>query len=394
MRLADFIQKNHEPIIAEWESFAKTMKHETGALSKLALRDHISEILDAIVADMSTTQTEQEQTRKSKGKAVHNRMKSVSVIHAMLRIESGFKLDQLVAEYRALRATVLRLCENRRGVDVRELTRFNEAIDESLTEAASRFSKAMVRYRNQFVGILGHDLRNPLGAIMMTAEMMSRSDSLDARQAAAANRILNSAVRMNRMVRDLLDLTQGELQGVLPIKPASMDLAVLCREIVAELESFHPDRILRFESKGDLRGVWDGDRLAQVISNLVGNAVQHGRENTPIRITARAAGDHIALDVHNEGQAIPEAELGAIFEPYVRGPVRDDQQRSNSLGLGLYIAHQITLAHGGTIKVSSTDEDGTTFSVRIPRRARSMEPAKTPASSEHESRDESRASLH
>jgi signal transduction histidine kinase len=393
VRLSDFIRENHPKIIAEWVAFARTLGASAEAMSKSALQDHADELLDAIVSDMESTQTAQEQTEKSKGRDVENAMRPVGKIHAVVRIESGFKLDQVVAEYRALRASVLRLWEMSRDTDLREVTRFNEAIDEALTEAADRFTEAMDQYRDRFVGILGHDLRNPLGAIIMTAGLISRSKGLDARQTAAIHRIVNSANRMNRMVGDLLDLTRGQLQGGLPIKPAPMDLALLCRQVVAELDSFHPDSRLLFESRGELKGAWDSDRLAQMISNLVGNAVQHGRKGTPVRITAQGEDDHVAIDVHNDGPLIPEPGMATIFEPFVRGPVNEDEKRTNSLGLGLYIAQLIATAHGGTIKVSSTLAEGTTFSVHMPRRIQAVNHLRD-HSNPHDSGAEPGASLH
>ncbi|MFN2548984.1 MAG: ATP-binding protein [Myxococcales bacterium] len=370
MKLSDFIRTHHGPIVKEWEQFAATLLPAAGGMNTPALRDHVKEILDAIVADLELPQDALEQTEKSQGHGEKHRMETVGKMHAALRIENGFKLSQLVGEYRALRASVLRLFEKTSGSacpDLSQVTRFNEAVDEALVEATDRFMLVMNRTSDQFLAVLGHDLRNPLGAITMSAALISRRG--EDKSAKAASLILTSAERMKRMVHDLLDLTRTRLGSGIPITPEPMDLATLCREVVDELEAFHPDRRLEFDSTGDLRGTWDRDRLAQVISNLVGNALQHGAPNRPIGVRARVDGEEVTVEVHNEGHVIPHAELTNVFEPMVRKPAGAEDNGLRSLGLGLYIAREIVLAHGGTVSVKSTAREGTTFSVHLPRRA-------------------------
>jgi len=177
---------------------------------------------------------------------------------------------------------------------------------------------------------------------------------------------LNSANRMNRMIGDLLDLTRTRFGDLIPIAPAPIDLDPLCRQVVAELEGLRPAGSgVRFTGQGDLTGEWDGDRIAQVLSNLVGNAVQHGGATAPITLSAKDNGNEVLLAVHNWGHPIPESIQASIFEPMVR---HADDHKTTGLGLGLYIALQIVLAHGGTLNVRSTETDGTTFAVRLPRK--------------------------
>jgi signal transduction histidine kinase len=311
-------------------------------------------------------------------------MEAVGKTHAALRIQDGFRLIQLVAEYRALRASVLRLFERAGGTDMRQVTRFNEAIDEALVEATKRYMLVMDRTRDQFLAILGHDLRNPLGAILMSTGLLTSARGTEDRTVKIAARILSSAGRMRRMVNDLLDLTRTRLGSGIPIAPRPMDLDELCREVLAELEAFHPNRRFDFHSEGDLRGVWDSDRLAQVLSNLVGNALQHGERNQPIKIVAREDAEEVVIEVHNEGRAIPRALLSNIFEPMVRDAGRAEDQASRSLGLGLHITREIVMAHGGTVMVTSTGSAGTTFSVRLPRRSAAAFPS--PPLDEHPDR--------
>jgi len=372
MRLSDFIRKNHSAIVREWETFAATLLPAAGGMTDLALRDHAEAILDAIVADLELPQTPTEQSQKSKGQGEEHRMEDVGKIHAALRIEGGFRLSQLVAEYRALRASVFRLFERAASetgaTDLRQVTRFNEAIDEALVEATDRYMVVMNRTSDQFLAVLGHDLRNPLGAISMSAGLISRR--ADHSNTKAASLILTSAERMRRMVDDLLDLTRTRLGSGIPIAPEPMDLKSLSQEVVAELEAFHPNCPMDFQADGNLRGSWDRDRLAQVLSNLLGNALQYGARDRPIGVVVRGDGEEVVMEVHNEGRPIPPAMLSNIFEPMVReGGRRESDKRSRSLGLGLHIAREIVLAHGGTVSVKSTGREGTTFCVRLPRHA-------------------------
>jgi signal transduction histidine kinase len=375
VKLSEFIGANHKGIVAEWETFAGTMLPAAGGMSATALRDHAEEILAAIVEDLESPQAGGEQSRKSKGQGEEHRMEAVGKTHAAIRIQDGFRLSQLVAEYRALRASVLRLFERAGGTDMRQVTRFNESIDEALVEATNRYMLVMDRTRDQFLAILGHDLRNPLGAILMSTGLLTSARGAEDRTVKIAARILSSAGRMQRMVNDLLDLTRTRLGSGIPIAPRPMDLEELSREVLAELEAFHPDCRFDFHSEGDLRGVWDSDRLAQVLSNLVGNALQHGERNRPIRVVAREDAEKVVIEVHNEGHAIPRAMLANIFEPMVRDAGRAEEQASRSLGLGLHITREIVMAHGGTVMVTSTDSAGTTFSVRLPRRSAAASPS-------------------
>ena len=253
---SQFIRKNHSAIVREWETFAATLLPAASGMTALALRDHAEEILNAIVVDLESPQNAQEQSEKSKGLGEEHRMEDVGRIHAALRIEGGFRLSQLVAEYRALRASVFRLFERAASetgaTDLRQVTRFNEAIDEALVEATDRYMVVMNRTSDQFLAVLGHDLRNPLGAISMSAGLITRR--ADHTNTKAASLILASAERMRRMVDDLLDLTRTRLGSGIPIAPEPMDLKSLCEEVVAELEAFHPDRRIDFHGDGNLRG--------------------------------------------------------------------------------------------------------------------------------------------
>lgn len=371
MRLADFIRDNHETILKEWETFARTLTPAAAGLSKVGLRDHADEILTAIVADMNALESPSEKSAKSKGhatrgdKAVEGHPGGLGQLHANLRIEAGFTLTQVVAEYRALRASILRLWAKPHP-DTDGVLRFNEAIDAALAEAVDRFTARTDQYRDQLIGIVSHDLRNPLSGILMGAARLTSTEGLDDKSARLATRIQNSAKRMVRIVDDLLDLTRTRLGSEIHIVRRPMDAGSVCEMVIAELEGSHPHAAIRYTPKGDLCGEWDSDRLAQVMSNLVGNALLHGDTDKPISVVAQGHGEEIALSINNAGRPIPESALNSIFEPNVRN-VRDTAKPPSGLGLGLYIAKELVTAHGGTLGVTSTDAAGTTFTVRLPR---------------------------
>ena len=365
-KLGQFIHDHHKTIIGEWVQFASTIHPWSEGMTRKALEDHAEELLTAIVSDMEGSQSSLQRSEKAQGRASAGALTSIGQKHASDRLETGFKLDQLVSEYRALRASVVRLWAEAHGDKQGELTRFNEAIDETLAEAAVRYSELMNRTREQFLAILAHDLRNPLGAIVMGAQALTRSESLDDKHARVATRILNSAGRMDRMVSYLLDLARTRLGGSIPLTPTRMDLASVCHQVIAELEVVHPERHVRFEAKGDLSGEWDSDRLTQVISNLVANALQYGK--AAVSVAAEEHGEDVVLRVHNDGPAIPQSALKNLFEPMVRQPAQSGDRNAGGLGLGLYIAREVVTAHGGTIDVTSSEKEGTTFAVQLPRR--------------------------
>ena len=219
--------------------------------------------------------------------------------------------------------------------------------------------------RERFIGILGHDLRNPLNAISMGVELLG---TLPAPHSQIVAVVARSAHRMELMIRDVLDFARGRLSDGIPVVPSPIDLHHVCEEIVAEMAQAHPARTFSFEAAGDLRGEWDPDRVEQVLSNLVGNAVTHGEG--AVRVTGSDAGDDVVMTVHNQGATIPAAMISTLFDPFIRAAqdVSGAHGASDGLGLGLYIASEIVHAHGGTISVSSVQGDGTTFAIRWPRK--------------------------
>jgi signal transduction histidine kinase len=363
MPLSTFIRIHHEEIISEFAIFAKTLMPAGTEMSEAELRDHAAEILTAAVSDMLTPQTGEEQSDKSQGHGSVRTMETSGRLHADDRIQHGFSFQSVLAEFRALRATVLRLYEESGASDLTDVRRFNEAIDETLTESMGRFAVQTDMFRDQFIGVLSHDLRTPLGAITTGTTLLAVPEDNPPRRSRVVALINNSARRMERMIADLLDLTRARLGGSIPLHRHRADLEQICAEALTEIRAGHPDAVLRFETTGDLVGEWDADRLAQVIWNLVGNAIQHGG-GTPVTVIGHEEQDSVILAVHNDGAPIPRELLPLVFEPLARG--NNDRTRG-SIGLGLFIARAVVSAHGGQITVSSSTAAGTTFTVRLPK---------------------------
>ncbi len=375
VRLADFIDQSSELILAEWVAFASTCGPVGRTMNVADLRDHAKEMLQSISADLRTPQTDAEQKSKSTGDAppevAAEGADTAAEVHGAGRAESGFTLAEMVSEYRALRASVIRLWTKASGSltgdDLDDLTRFNEAIDQLLAESITRYAQDLEKSKETFLAILGHDLRTPLGAVITSAQFMIDTGDLTEPGLALATRIVHSAKRMNAMVGDLLDFTRGQLGAGVPITRAPMDLGTEAGLAVAEVAAARPDAIVQLNTSGDLSGDWDCSRLHQVMSNLLGSAVQHGAAQTPISVTVRGEKNDVLLRVHNRGAAIPRAELSELFSPFKGAGVEDAGLDTSSLGLGLYIAERIVTAHSGTIYVSSSAETGTLFTVRLPR---------------------------
>jgi signal transduction histidine kinase/uncharacterized protein YoaH (UPF0181 family) len=224
-----------------------------------------------------------------------------------------------------------------------------------------------IRMNDLFAGVLAHDLRNPLGAILTAAQLaiLREERGNGEKIGVPLTRIVTSGRRMARMVDQLLDLSRIRLSGGMKLEPRALGLHPLIRQVMDELQDSYPEAALVLEGVGNLEGEWDGDRLLQVFSNLIGNALQHGRPGRGVRIRADGSeGDSVRVEVHNAGVVPPEL-VPRLFEPLSGSVPRADKSRG--LGLGLFIAAQIVRAHGGRIDVESSEAAGTTFSVRLPR---------------------------
>jgi len=241
-----------------------------------------------------------------------------------------------------------------------QLNRHRQQLAQELRERTET-----LRLNEMFVAVLGHDLRNPLNAMVMSAHLLQRTPTEDVVREAAA-RILSSGARMTRMIEDLLDLARARLAGGIPLARERVDLAMLVPRVVREHRVAHPERQIEVIQNGDLVGDWDADRLAQVASNLIGNALQYGTSGRILISLEGTESKLVRLCVSNSGR-IPEDMLPFLFDPFRRHS--DGPTRNNGLGLGLFIVRQIVEAHHGRVEVRCTEADQTEFRVSIPRRA-------------------------
>jgi signal transduction histidine kinase len=374
MKLSSFILSHLEDILQEWEDFASTLEPLVNA-NKKELRDHAAAVLKVIAADLDTPQGEHESIAKSKGLGPQAADDTAAEIHAADRVAAGFTGEQVMAEYRALRSSVLRLWACQVDVttagDIQDMVRFNEAIDQAQTESMARYAKMLREAQHLFLAILGHDVRTPLGAISMGAQVLLQDQTLPSKALKVGLRIFNSSKRMDAIVRDLLDFSTSHLGDGIPVDPYTVDLAETCLAVVEEARTFHPDRKIDLVIEGDLTGAWDGARMAQVFSNLISNAIQHGKPESLIKVSMRGLPGEVIYEVQNEAKLISPAKLRTLFDPVKRFAIRPASERvasrTQNLGLGLYVVKQIVTAHEGKVSVSSSENDGVVFSARLPR---------------------------
>jgi signal transduction histidine kinase len=373
MRLSDFLRVHSERILVAWDEFAATVVHEGGHMDQQALRDHASQILREIADDLDAPQTATEQIAKSRGEADRDAAAgdSAAETHADTRIVAGFAIDAMLTEYRALRASVLRMWAEERGNqagpdELQQLTRFNEAIDQAITESVARYTDQVGRSSNLFMGMLGHDIRNPLGTIRMSAELMTRSGKLTA---AEAKPIVNAAKRIQSIIELVIDFSRAQSDGLMPISVRPAVLAEIFENVVHETGVRHPSTPIVLQGGGaDTHGDWDEGRMGQLLSNLLENAVLYGAREAPVTVVLTAEADHVGFSVNNKGKTISAPDRQRIFEPRTRGTQGEERQAVNGLGLGLYICREIVRAHNGTLAVRSNEAEGTTFLGRLPRR--------------------------
>jgi signal transduction histidine kinase len=280
--------------------------------------------------------------------------------------------------FRAKLEGLLGLARRARQAELNEqaLQEHERQADEALKTIATAVSQRAaaqraIRERDRYIGVLGHDLRNPLAAIRMGLQLLLQSQTVSGRDRGRVARMVGTADRMHDMIRDLLDFTRSSV-GSFPHRPVATDLRHLCDAAVDELRAVHPERTITVDVTEDLTGVWDPDRLKQALLNLLGNAIDHGGDG-PVSIRIEGAGQDVVVTVHNDGEPIPASVLPVLFEPFRRG-----DGSPHGLGLGLYIVREIVRSHGGAIEVHSSASEGTTFVSRWPRNARPAEPAPLP----------------
>lgn len=372
MDLADFIESHLEWVLNDWAAQVGRLGVAEPHPQPGELEDSAVRLVKQIVTDMRRPQTKGERDAKGIGdRPDHSSGVSTAArAHAEQRLKLGLSLSDMVTEYRALRASVV--CHwfdaslDESEENTHQLVRFNEAVDQALTESVACYSISLQRMRDVFVGILAHDLRTPLGAISNSAQYLMRLEDLSEKPLRAAANIHRSSQRAQMIVGDLVDFTRIRLEGMLPIKLGPVRLDQVCEHALAEIGALHPAQTLQPHFHGNLAGIWDAARVEEMLVNLLENAIDHGREGGDIVLEATGLDGTVTLSVTNEGNPIPSEDLRTLFDPLKRRASSPTPRRAGAgLGLGLYIAREIATAHGGAITVTSSHV--TRFTVTLPR---------------------------
>jgi signal transduction histidine kinase len=290
-----------------------------------------------------------------------------------VREASGFTLVQLIAEYRALRASVLRLWQQQSepvtNATIDDLMRFNEAIDQALAESIHEFSEHAQRTRETFLAMLGHDLRTPLHTITLAADYLNGASLQRDDVVRTSVRLKRNAARMTAMVHDLLEYSRVQLGGKMRIVRTPFNFKELAEAALLDTSAAYPDCPFELETSGDLIASVDGARVHQMLTNLLTNAALYRDNTSNVALTVKGEPDEMLVNVRNRGPVISAEFFEAIFNPLVQLTIApgDSNRPTTSLGLGLHIARSIAVAHNGTISVASTKKNGTVFTVRLPR---------------------------
>lgn len=369
MNLADFIDGDVDGLMDDWADYDRANCPTDGRLQESQLRNSVGDILSRIAVEMRSAQD----APALQGKYLATASDSWSSFdqaahrHVKDRLSRGFDINRVVAEFRALRAIVLRRWQRNAAAasdSFCDMIRFNEAIDQVLTEAVRRHAYETSRARDLLTGALAHDLRSPLSAVLNSAILLLHENDHSENELRAIANIQRGAGRMRLMIDDLLAFSGTHLHQNFPICPTVQDLGHICSGAIDEVSASYPGARIDLRLDGDLQGRWDGGRLRQLASNLLVNAIRYGEGG----VTVDAAGydEQMTIKVANEGNPIPAHSLPTLFDPLTRVQAAEHNNATGGMGLGLYICRCIVTAHGGTIDVESMQSE-TRFTVRIPR---------------------------
>jgi len=317
MNLSLFIRDHMEEIMKEWMVFAKKNAPSDGDMTDLALKDHAKEILITIAADIETHQSSKQQYDKSQGNKDDYERDSAASNHGELRQASNFSLLQLSSEFRALRATVLRLwlpqIQTVSEDIAYEMIRFNEAIDQGLAESIVTYSARTDQTRDLFLAVLGHDLRAPLATVASVGSILSHEGVPAVKLAGLGKTVQRSAMLMSTMVTDLLGFARLQMGAGMPTKKEFINAYDVCEAAAADAHAMYPNTKIVFRSSGEIIGYFDSVRLQQLLTNLLINAAQYSEKNRDVILEAEGSEKHIVFKVINFGEVIPPESLKLFF---------------------------------------------------------------------------------
>jgi signal transduction histidine kinase len=351
MQIAEFLETSRDHILSESIAFAKTilrLKEE----DEETIRDHLPLVLEAISKDLRTAQSRTESIDKSHGlSATVAGHETPAETHGVLRARSGLTVEQLFAEYRSLRSCVLRLWAESQSHNedaLRDVGRFNEAIDQALAESVRTYAGELERWQQIFLGVLGHDLRGPLNAIALSAELIAAKAPAELGLPTAM--LSKSTRRMASLMDSLLQYNMAGLGVGMPLARLPVDLEEVCKEELEMQRAALPGALVELITQGNTQGVFDGSRVREALGNLVTNAVKHGVPREPVIVKIEGDNETVWLSVENAtAQAITSNEMEQLFEPLRRGAAKGPESDRSNLGLGLFIVRQIAKVHGGDV---------------------------------------------
>lgn len=382
MRLADFIVDQLDAILLDWEAFARTMEPAALTMTTKELRNHASLMLRAIADDLRTPQTRDEQIAKSRGRGGQTAEDSVGGQHGIARVEASFSIEQLVSEYRALRASVLRLWgeSNKYGLatDIDDITRFNEAIDQLLAASVVSFAQATrqaeqveKQRRDEFLAMLAHELRNPLAPISAAASLLKMAQGDEARINNASNIIARQVAHMTTLVDDLLDVSRVT-RGLIKLEHEAVDMRRIMADTVEQVSPQLQARRhhLTLAEIPEAAMVWgDAKRLVQVMANLLGNAAKYTPEGGHIEVKMVLHNDQLMLTVEDDGIGMTPEFVPYAFDLFSQAE-RSSDRSSGGLGVGLALVKSLVELHEGKVSCSSAGlGKGSQFNVFLPRYA-------------------------
>ena len=377
MRLADFIVSEKELILQEWETFARTLKPAAADMSSTELRDHASLLLDFVSNDLRTAQSMEQQINKSHGEQPggHN-----DAGHGLARLESDFSIDQLVAEYRSLRSSVLRLWSQANALttatDIKDIIRFDEAIDQLLAASVFSFSEASRKAndvekegRNNFLAMLGHELRNPLSPISSAAALLKRSGNENPVIDKVSDVIARQVSHMASLVDDLLDVsrvTRGMIEVKLELVDIRQVIDYAVEQVSPQIQGRHQELVVITPSAPAIVRA-DKKRIVQIVTNLLANAAKYTPEGGRLHLRITINRGDVVISVEDNGVGMSPEFIPQAFNLFAQA-ARTPDRSQGGLGLGLALVKNLVELHGGQVACSSDGPGkGSRFTVRLPR---------------------------
>ena len=355
------LKEKKEKVLSLWEERCLKEVPAAGATPSLALRNSIPIYLDHLSEALATN-------KKMDFKSIFKREEEATRIgkmHGADRAENkSYLLTEVIFEYHILREVIFQVLENEGQLDSVQRDIIFDSIEQAVNDAAVEFSEVHLDIQQKFVNTLTHDLKNPITAAKMNAQLILKRTDAHEPSVQSAKRIIASLNRLESMIHDLLDASRVRAGEVLLLQIMHCDLDVVIRDIMEEMAVVHGDRFI-FDSKGPVEGKWGCDGVRRAVENLVGNAVKYSATQTPITVSLKRKKDFVEVAVHNEGAPIAEKEISTLFKPYQRTKSALEGTKTG-WGLGLTLVKGVIDAHKGNVRVESHAGKGTTFILELP----------------------------